>query len=205
MSTSDEEVSAFFEMLGQLRLELRVAARRFKDAKDGSGERLAAMAALKVFETMTLSFWSDEPSLTAPIDRLFFALASLDDGSTAPMLAPKAKPGRPRNLDYDAMRGRAAAAVELLYRAGDDLESAAKHAARRLDPTGNALEGKTLLGWRKEAKERPSSDMISTRFAALTSAEIADSNPRALAEHILAKIIERHHPRAWGKVENPPN
>ena len=165
---SSEFVSDFMHFL-------RWVHDRYEGAKDGETQRHLWIDLIEILRRMAreIDREVDGEGLVAPLNDLVFALFSLDFGVVDPPLQPRKLQHRPSNPRWALLRGRAAAASELLIRNGAPALATDAWVAKRLSREGYQKPGKstnpritaaTIKGWRKAAREGRRDELMRAEF-----------------------------------------
>lgn len=134
---------------------------------------------------------------------LLDALAELEDGRAPDLLKTSGKTRSVSNVEA-TFKGRVAAMVELLARAGDTIEQAAERVAAGLTKVGYAapragkdgapspITATTVLAWRKEARNGrryPATAVVYDRIvASATTQALSKSHLRKQAMALMAML-----------------
>lgn len=199
--------------LGFFFSRLRLAAGLFHQSSEES--RHAAIVAVDAAWRLIALFRQPYAEiLHVPMLHLRDALGMLDEGTVAPMLERKGRPGRPRSpAAYAALRGKAAGTVALLVEAGFSLRDAYGLVAEALvelgvrpeHDKGRSITATTVRHWCGKMGADTSrngtaaiiyddmfTDEARQRFASLPS----DKARQARALNNLAAFVRAHFPRA---------
>jgi hypothetical protein len=166
-------------------------ARRPEDRRLALGFMITALMDL----VDSIESWRND-DLSAPLRELLTAFLSLEHGAIEPLLRSQRKGGRPPLVRDRLIRGHAAAASEMLLRAGWKESAADRWVAERLSRDGYIkgpseredialITATTICGWRKEARERPTDDALRAMYELWLDAPYSDD-----AEKAAGRIIE---------------
>ena len=193
------EVPPLRDAVTQLLNKLMVA----RDVEDPRGGAKLAMMAVRDFVHQTETDFLD---LDRPLEELLHALLSLDNGAIEPIFAArKVVHGRPISLVQVCLRAQAAAAAELVRRAGFALPKACEFVAHRIGGRHclpgrgdrSAIKGATVQAWRREARlaDSPTHGFY-TEWLANLGGEIdpQHDDPLLAAEYVLADLVNRRSP-----------
>ena len=154
--------------MGQLNDDLEVAASLYRSAGDGG--QLGATIAIGIVNDFLKSIGAPD-HVREPVGDIFQSMIALQYGKRPPIFDPvPCSTGRPGDLAADrAAKVRAAAAMELYIRDGEDREAAARSVARqigdwRIASTNGRFSWQTVARWRTDFSDQHSADDFASLY-----------------------------------------
>jgi hypothetical protein len=165
---SPDFVSGFVDLL-------RWVSEGYADAKDPAEKREWFIRELNILRRMAqeIDLAVDRQGLLAPTIDLIYSLYCLDYGTADPPLQPIKQMHRSQAPRWAQVRGRAAAASELLIRNGAIAPEADAWVAKWLNSKGyqkpayrgdTRITAATIKGWRKAAREGRPGELMRAEF-----------------------------------------
>lgn len=170
------------DLLEKLCKDLRGAADVFSE-----NERLGAGKALSAVNDY-LDGIGVPPDLSMPLLALLAALQDLEHGKQPEILTKTdISHGPPMAIAVQLERAHAAAAMDLLIKAGDRKEVAARAVASALRKNGiRNVTWKQVARWRDEVKKKPKGDLAASAYYAWTlNYRTHGQNPREHAKALM--------------------
>ena len=181
---------------------LQEASQLSKAPRDDA-HRVAALKQLEAVIDLIRALYPENSGLVGPLLETYEALLGIQKGTKAnPLITPKISRGsRPNKPEVERFQGEAAAAMELLMRAGDDKDKAARKVARRVlaldfdfESLGytktfrTGITRHTIKGWRDKFNDTVDSSLGAMRFHAVLSL-VEDREPVNAANWVLRSLL----------------